>query len=332
MSLFGKEDTFILFCLSARIGVTKTNDLQPLTPKEMTGFAAWLQGIGTRPRDLLDTTAAEELLSRVRAAGLTAERVTRLLERSGFLAEKLAEWGEAGIRLLNRWEEAYPQRLLEKLGDTAPALLYVAGPEELLPAGGLAMIGSRSIGEREREFTRTVAQWCAQEGIQVVSGGAKGVDSESMTAALETGGGSLGVLAGDLLRSTRKAGYRKALDDRRLALVTPFHPESGFSVGNAMYRNKLIYVLADYALAVRADKGKGGTWSGATDNLQQGWTPLWVFAPRNLPEGNQALVEKGARPLEEGEEALAQAVRIWRGEEALPPPPQPNDDDQMGLF
>jgi hypothetical protein len=64
---------------------------------------------------------------------------------------------------------------------------------------------------------------------------------------------------------------------KNLVLVSPFNPEAGFDVGNAMARNKYIYCLSDAAIVVATSKGSGGTWSGATENLKRNWAPLWVL-------------------------------------------------------
>ena len=54
-----------------------------------------------------------------------------------------------------------------------------------------------------------------------------------------------------------------------LVLLSPYDPNAGFNVGNAMQRNKLIYALADAALVVNSDLGKGGTWTGAVEQLDK---------------------------------------------------------------
>lgn len=80
-------------------------------------------------------------------------------------------------------------------------------------------------------------------------------------------------------------------------------PEAGFTVGNAMGRNKYIYALSDYGLVVSASSGEGGAWSGAVENLKKRWVPLFVWLSNEAPPANQRLHEMGALPL--GEECLS---------------------------
>jgi predicted Rossmann fold nucleotide-binding protein DprA/Smf involved in DNA uptake len=82
---------------------------------------------------------------------------------------------------------------------------------------------------------------------------------------------------------------------RGLVLVSPFNPEAGFDVGNAMARNKYIYCLSDAGIVVSTSKEKGGTWNGAIENLKYGWVPLWVKKHADPDSGNAALIQRGAR-------------------------------------
>ena len=60
-----------------------------------------------------------------------------------------------------------------------------------------------------------------------------------------------------------------------------------------MQRNKYIYCLSDAALVVHSGE-KGGTWSGARENLKKQWVPLWVKRTNEKRAGNAAIVRAGA--------------------------------------
>ena len=57
--------------------------------------------------------------------------------------------------------------------------------------------------------------------------------------------------------------------------------------------------LADAAVVVTSASGSGGTWSGAIENMRQGWVPLWVKPTAVAASGNMALLRQGARALAE---------------------------------
>lgn len=129
-----------------------------------------------------------------------------------------------------------------------------------------------------------------------MSGGANGIDEHSMTGILEQDGFALGVLAESLIKKSTDGIYRKFIQDSKLVLISPFNPEAGFNVGNAMARNKLIYILSKATIGVKSET-KGGTWSGAEENLKEKWVPLWVNEPKDSKsaKGNQEIVKKGGQ-------------------------------------
>jgi predicted Rossmann fold nucleotide-binding protein DprA/Smf involved in DNA uptake len=220
-----------------------------------------------------------------------------LLSRGTALAFNVEKWINKGIWILVRTDSRYPRRLIERLGGQAPPILYGSGDAELLEQGGLAVVGSRNVDTAGFDFAREVGEHCAHHGWNLVSGGARGVDQSAMAGALNEEGRAVGVLADSLLTATLSRYNREAILQGRLTLVSSCHPEAGFNVGMAMGRNKCIYALADYGLVVSADKGKGGTWSGAVEELRRiGGTPVFVRAEGQTPEGNAALMKLGARP------------------------------------
>ena len=115
----------------------------------------------------------------------------------------------------------------------------------------------------------------------------------------------MSVLADGLERAVMRRSDRDMLMDGRLVLVCPEDPAARFQVWRAMSRNKLIYALADAALVVSADDGKGGTWAGAVEQLEKfRRTPVYV---RPVSEnGLDELRKRGARswPEHENPEAL----------------------------
>ena len=116
------------------------------------------------------------------------------------------------------------------------------------------------------------------------------------------------------------ADYRRYILSGDLALVSPFNPEARFHVGSAMARNASIYCLADAAVVVCSEIGKGGTWTGAVENLKHGWVPLRVKPDSTPGSGNPELVRRGAEWLPEEPYPLSQLVDGARpaGQDRLP--------------
>jgi predicted Rossmann fold nucleotide-binding protein DprA/Smf involved in DNA uptake len=285
-------DTQAVLLLCGRFGRAEESPIKPLTAGEYNALAEWLRSHNMRPSDLLSADGLETLESAGLAVPVSFPRLKSLLERGGGLAIAVESWTNKGLWVISRSDQGYPKQLRE--GRLGPPILYGVGDMSLLEMGGLAIVGSREVDEDVLDFTCRVAQACALQGIQVMSGGARGVDTEAMLAAIEAGGTSVGVLSDSLLKAAVAGKYRPALVEGRLALISPYDPGAGFDVGTAMGRNKYIYGLADWALIVNSSAEKGGTWGGAVEALKAGKTPVFVRVGSRMPDGNRKLLEKGA--------------------------------------
>lgn len=102
----------------------------------------------------------------------------------------------SGIRLLASGEEDYPSRLLEI--DGPPPILAVRGRIELLHGHAVAIVGARNASAAGRKMATRLAAGLAEAGYAVVSGLARGIDTEAHRASLERG--TVAVLAGGLDR------------------------------------------------------------------------------------------------------------------------------------
>ena len=288
-------DTLATLLLCATLGSQKGR-IKPLNLRQYNRIASWLRQEKLRPGDLLRQEGIKQF---VHTSNLDeVETAQQLLQRGALLAIMMEKWMQQGIWVMGRGESRYPQRLKNQLGHAAPPLLFGVGPASLLYRGGLAVVGSREIDHESQQFTRQLASLCVQEGVQILSGGAIGVDLEAMQTALASGGSVVGVLPDNLIKESRSRKYLHYIQEGKLTLVSPYHPDANFSIGNAMGRNRLIYVLAEWAMAVHASTmGSGGTWQGASDNLKKGWVPLMVRDTHPLPDGNKALIDLGGKPL-----------------------------------
>ncbi|MBK9712573.1 MAG: DNA-protecting protein DprA [Kouleothrix sp.] len=307
-------DTQAILLLTGSLGQIRGRDVQPLSPIEYHQLAQLLHRHQLRPADLLGGDGLASLRD-VEPLQFDSDRIARLLSRGAALGLTVETWTNRGVWVISRSDPQYPQRLRNRLGKTAPPILYGVGNQELLDAGGLAIVGSREIDDVAVTFTRTLASRCARDAVQVVSGGARGVDSEAMLTALEAGGTAVGVLAESLVKAAVAGKYRSALRAGHLALTTAYDPDAGFSVGNAMGRNKQIYALSDYALVVSASLEQGGTWSGAVENLSQQWVPLFVRATQPMLPGNQRLIEHGGLAFSDSTIASEIPLRDWLEEQ-----------------
>ena len=108
------------------------------------------------------------------------------------LAQEMDAWAKEGIRLVTVLDEHYPLNL-RFVWDRPPVLWY-RGELERADAYALAVVGTRNPTDDGRRRARKMARLLAKRGVTVLSGLAKGIDTEAHEATLEVGGRTVAVL------------------------------------------------------------------------------------------------------------------------------------------
>ena len=274
-----------------------------LTVRELTGLEVALAGFG-ETLGVLASRRGTDIVSQLEDAGQItpdfAERVSLLLRRGFAMAAALESWQRKGIWTVCRYDPDYPKPLIHRLGSNAPPLLHGYGEIAMLNDGWLAIQGSRNAGDESLDLAGEVGASVARHERAVVSGGARGIDLAGMNGALNGGGAAIGVLVEGLARHARTIDSRRFIEENTLTLFTPYDPDARFTVGNAMARNKIIFALAEHSLIADAVVGKGGTWSGATEELarlRRGLSSVPVYVPAHREEAwVTELLKLGAHP------------------------------------
>jgi DNA processing protein len=324
------DDGLVMLALCSAFALpegSRPDEPAPFTLSEWNKLARQIQDSSLKQPAALPGHTADELAKALVLAPEDAERLARLLDRSGRLALELEGLFSRGMWAISRADEWYPKKLRDTLKHQAPTVLFGAGDAQLLSRGGVAVIGSRNIDEVGTAFAQEVGRKAAGARLPVVSGGARGTDRLAMGAALEAGGIAFGVLADSLDRTVRQPDLRQMLLDGQLVLLTPYAPTAGFSVGAAMGRNKVIYGLADFAVVVSSDYQTGGTWAGAAEALKAGWCPVFARDGADVPKGNRELLKRGAAPLAEADLKTTDSLADWLRDHART---QPVERDLFG--
>ncbi len=207
-----------------------------------------------------------------------------------------------GFHVIPVTSPEYPQALKKNLGKDAPFIIYVKGDKTLLNEESTAIVGSRNANQRSLEFTDNIARKATRENKVVVSGFARGVDRRALDATVEAGGRSIIVLPQGIASFRPPKMYHKGIRDRKIAIISYFHPNAGWIVGNAMDRNKVIYGLAKEIYAAQSDD-HGGTWDGVNKGLKNKQdVKVRIPEPREK-NANWILIKKGAKAVDfEGNE------------------------------
>jgi DNA processing protein len=142
------------------------------------------------------------LIAEFGTAARGLDRIAVLARRSGRSGLRIPTREEAaaeidaaariGVQFVAIGEENYPPRLRET--DDAPPLLAVRGRPSVITQSAVAIVGSRNASAAGARMASILARDLGGAGFIVVSGLARGIDSASHRASLETG--TVAVLAG----------------------------------------------------------------------------------------------------------------------------------------
>lgn len=184
-----------------------------------------------------------------------------------------------------------------KRKEKSPVVIYYAGNMEIANQPSIGVVGSRDIDDDGIEFTQRLADCATRSGYTVVSGGARGVDSFAQFRTLENNGKVMTFLATGIQSYIIKKEIRQRIMAGQLLVMSSVHPNMRFYANNAMDRNKYIYGLSNATFVVSSDYHKGGTWAGATENINNAWVKMFVRQGENVPKGNKKLIEQKGIPV-----------------------------------
>jgi DNA processing protein len=249
--------------------------------------AAW-ESIGT-PARILAALRAGGLASLSEAEdSLDGERRVRATENSRDLVER-------GVGVLIYGQPGYPAALAAHR--SPPPLLFYKGDPSILEFSAVGMCGSRSASDAGLRAAEACGMAVAREGLTIVSGYARGVDTETHLAALRSDGRTIVVLAEGILHFRVKKTFSDDFDETRVLVLSQFPPRQPWSAGGAMVRNAVIAGLGR-ALVVIEAHDKGGTLDAGLQALAMGRPVLALeFESSPTPEGNSILIRKGAIPV-----------------------------------
>lgn len=240
---------------------------------------------GASPQDLAAVEGMTPALVRAIAPAALTE-VETVLNRVSAL----------GATALLPSDPRFPQALRE-IPD-APTHLFASGNIQLLCSDAVSIVGSRTHTRYGAEVTRMFAAGLVRRGLVIVSGLARGLDAVAHAAALDAGGGTVGVLGngfGVVYPASNRSLYEQV--EARGCLLTEHPPGARPHPGSFPQRNRLISGLARVTLVTEARR-RSGTLITVGKALSQGRDVLAVPGPITSPlsAGCNHLIQGGAKP------------------------------------
>ncbi|MCM1187661.1 MAG: DNA-processing protein DprA [bacterium] len=209
-----------------------------------------------------------------------------------------------------REDPGYPDRLRE-IPDP-PKILYYEGELPGEDKVSVAIIGARECSEYGKHVAARLGGLMGRNGVQVISGMARGIDGIAQSAALEAGGSSFAVL-GSGVDVCYPAQNRELFERLKQAggILSEYPPGTPARPGHFPPRNRIVSGLADAVVVVEA-RQKSGTLITVDMALEQGRE---VFAvpgrmTDSLSAGCNRLLKTGAGVLADEEEFLEELREI----------------------
>jgi len=205
-----------------------------------------------------------QLLARFGDAARAIEALPDLAARGGGKAPRIADAASVereiaqveklGARYLFIDDPDYPPLLAEI--ENAPAAMTLKGDTRLFARTSVAMVGARNASAAACRFARGLAVELGREGVVVVSGLARGLDTAAHQGSLATG--TIGVIASgiDIAFPPENRALQDQVAEQGL-LIAEQRPGSEPVARNFPHRNRVIAGLATGTVVVEAAPRSG---------------------------------------------------------------------------
>lgn len=209
------------------------------------------------------------------------------------------------LRLVTLADPEYPPLL--RTIHSPPLCLYVAGDAACLSLPGVALVGTRGPTVYGRENAKNFAYRLAQAGYCVVSGLARGVDTEAAKGALLAQGRTVAVIGSALDRlypaENRELARQIVASGGAVVSEYPFGREANRQT--FPMRNRIVSGLSRGVLCIEAGVASG-TLITADHALEQGRPVMAIPGRISDPaaQGCHKLIKNGARLVESAEDVV----------------------------
>lgn len=204
----------------------------------------------------------------------------------------------------------YPESL-KSMPDRPPYLFYM-GKYEQADVNAIAIVGSRSASEEGRSFAEKLAGELAENGITVISGMARGVDTAAHRGALTAHGRTIAVFGSSLDIIYPPEGREIARKIVESGCIFSEHlPGTKPEGTNFPKRNRIISGLSQGVVIIEAAERSGALSTAGHALIQNREVFAVPGSPRHeTSKGTNKLIKDGARLLTSVEDIFAELPRL----------------------
>ncbi|MDZ4814915.1 MAG: DNA-processing protein DprA [Verrucomicrobiota bacterium] len=286
-----------------------------MTPQEAYVALNMVPHIGpVRVRKLLEKfgdpesilAANSKSLQQIEGIGPEAAQAIVDWEKHADLASEFAEIKKAGAYVITQADELYPAHLREIYDP--PLVLYVRGTLMDKDRHSISVVGSRDTSHYGLECAKKLSFQLAYNGVTVVSGLARGIDTVAHQGAIAAKGRTIAVIGSGLNHVYPAENQSLAeLIVENGAVISEFPMNTKPLPQNFPMRNRIVSGMTMGTLVVEAGQ-KSGALITARMALDQGKqlfaVPGRIDSPRS--RGTHQLIKQGAKLVDEAEDVLAE--------------------------
>lgn len=212
---------------------------------------------------------------------------------------------ESGIKWITVFDKSYP-KLLAQIYDP-PIILYYKGELEDIGDKNIAVVGTRKMTGYGKVVAEQFTKGLVNGGLTIVSGLARGIDTQAHKTAVSENGKTIAVLGGGLnsVFPPENRNLAAKISSGFGAVISEFPPHYLSLPGNFPARNRIISGLSRATVVVEAAADSGSLIT-ARLALEQGREVFAVPGPvtSSLSKGPIDLIREGARAVSSPGEIL----------------------------
>ena len=268
------------------LAVALTPGLGPTRSRKLVDHFGGADAVMRASLTELESTGMQPVSAQSLATGKSAE----------LAREEMARAAAASVAIIGLEDAAYPPRLKEIYDP--PLVLYVRGNPEVLTQPGIAMVGTRHPSPYGSGMAERLACDLAAQGLVIISGMARGVDTASHRGAISAKGRTIAVFGtgADVIYPKENSRLSEQILAFGGALISEFPLGTFAAPQNFPIRNRIISGMSVGVLVVEAAE-YSGTRITARCALEQNRD---VFAvPGNVTNKNSwgpnTLIKQGAK-------------------------------------
>ena len=232
----------------------------------------------------------------IEKGGLNLEEADKLIKHiKQFNVDRfLEQLRKDGIKFVSADDENYPVKLMPY--SHKPYFLFYKGklPDDEMPS--VAMVGARACSNYGRNVAKELGRELAKNGVQIISGMARGIDTYSQLGALEGSADTFAVL-GSGVNVCYPTENIELYNDivKNGGIISEYPPDSRPEGWHFPQRNRIISGLSDKVVVIEARENSGSLitveWA-----LEQGKDIMAVPGRigEHLSQGCNKLIRSGA--------------------------------------